>query len=60
MTVENMLKSMSSRELSEWYIMQNLDFWKERLIEKDANRNPSKALMNSVMGSGIAWQQTKS
>ena len=39
MTVRQMLASMDSVELSEWIVMENIDWWTDRLTEADRRSN---------------------
>jgi len=62
MTVRQLLESLDSQELAEWYIIEDLDGWKKRLAEKEVQAPSSdyviKALFGKSIESGeVTWQE---
>jgi len=64
MTVRQLLESLDSRELSEWYVVEDLEFWKKRLAEKEAKEQSSEYVLNALFGKQIesgdvVWRDQK-
>jgi hypothetical protein len=62
MTVRQLLNSLDSRELSEWYIIEDMDFWKKRLSDQEANEPTPDFMLKNLFGQAInsgdvVWQQ---
>lgn len=55
MTVQTLLASASSREISEWMVMMNLDHWKELLAKKarEAKAPDPAVVMGTLFGSKV-------
>ena len=63
MTVTRLLSEASSRELSEWLVLQDLNSWRQRIQEK-ADPPTSEQVINALFGKaleagGVTWQQPK-
>ncbi len=55
---------MDSQELSRWHVLQDLDYWKKRLEEKEAKKPSVQTLMNALFGKAlrngsVIWQPSK-
>ena len=60
MTVSQMLARVDSRELSEHMIVDNMEWWRKRIAQK--NQDQSKLIMDSLFGKAIRkgaveWQE---
>lgn len=62
MTVRQLLGSLDSQELAEWYIVEDLDAWKKKLEEKEAQSPSTDFMLNALFGKamevgGVTWQE---
>lgn len=60
MTLDELLLRMDSRELSERLVANNIDWWKKRLADKNADM--SKRILATLFGKALAkgavkWQE---
>lgn len=53
MTVRQLLNTIDSRELSEWYIIEDMDFWKKRIADEEAKLQSSDYIIRQLFGKAI-------